>query len=121
VFNHAPPFSSEAVVHVLHRPAYAGESKFAMAKLTDPFEIIRRQGAPKEEFDLDQIVDLYDGCVAQFDDEVGKMLRHLETCGLADNTIVVVYSDHGMEFFEHDTWGQEFSVGEASRAFPGHP
>jgi arylsulfatase A-like enzyme len=90
-----------------------------MARLTDPFEIIRRQGAPKEEFDLDQIIDLYDGCVAEFDDEVGKMLAHLKTCGLADNTIVVVYSDHGMEFFEHDTWGQGNSaVGEASPKIP---
>jgi arylsulfatase A-like enzyme len=77
-----------------------------MARLTDPFEIIRRQGAPKEEFDLDQVIDLYDGCVAEFDHEVGKMLAHLQDCGLTDNTIVVVYSDHGMEFFEHNTWGQ---------------
>ena len=47
------------------------------------------------------------------------MLRHLEVCGLSDNTIVVVYSDHGMEFFEHDTWGQGNSaVGEASPRIP---
>ena len=90
-----------------------------MARLTDPFEIIRQQGAPKEEFDLDQIIDLYDGCVAEFDDEVGKMLRHLDDCGLAGNTIVVVYSDHGMEFFEHDTWGQGNSaVGDFSSRIP---
>ena len=102
-----PPFASEWPWYTrFSNPAYAGESKFAMARLTDPFEIICRQGAPKEEFDLDQIIDLYDGCVAEFDAEVGKMLTHLEACGLADNTIVVVYSDHGMEFFEHDTWGQ---------------
>ncbi len=115
-----PPFASEWPWYGRFAdPAYMGSSKFAMAKLTDPFEIIRRQGAPKEEFDLDQIIDLYDGCVAQFDDEVGRMLRHLEDCGLADNTIVVVYSDHGMEFFEHDTWGQGNSaVGDYSPRIP---
>ncbi len=115
-----PPFASEWPWYTrFSDPAYAGESKFAMSRLTDPFEIIRRQGAPKEEFDLDQIIDLYDGCVAEFDDEVGKMLSHLEACGLSDNTIVVVYSDHGMEFFEHDTWGQGNSaVGEASPRIP---
>lgn len=115
-----PPFASEWPWYTRFAdPAYAGESKFAMARLTDPFEIIRRQGAPKEEFDLDQIIDLYDGCVAEFDDEVGKMLRHLEACGLADNTVVVVYSDHGMEFFEHDTWGQGNSaVGDHSARVP---
>ena len=115
-----PPFASEWPWYTrFSDPAYIGESKFAMAKLTDPFDIIRRQGAPREEFDLDQIVDLYDGCVAQFDDEVGKMLRHLDACGLADNTIIVVYSDHGMELFEHETWGQGNSaVGEASPRIP---
>ncbi|MFN3543477.1 MAG: sulfatase-like hydrolase/transferase [Thiobacillus sp.] len=115
-----PPFASEWPWYVRFAdPAYRGESKFAMARLTDPFDILRRQGAPREEFDLDQIIDLYDGCVAEFDDEVGKMLAHLEACGLADNTIVVVYSDHGMEFFEHDTWGQGNSaVGEASPRIP---
>lgn len=115
-----PPFASEWPWYTRFAdPAYAGESKFAMARLTDPFEIIRRQGAPKEEFDLDQIVDLYDGCVAEFDDEVGRMLAHLDTCGLAGNTIVVVYSDHGMEFFEHDTWGQGNSaVGDFSPRIP---
>lgn len=115
-----PPFASEWPWYTrFSDPAYDGESKFAMAKVTDPFEIIRRQGAPKEEFDLDQIIDLYDGCVAEFDDEVGKMLHHLDSCGLAGNTIVVVYSDHGMEFFEHDTWGQGNSaVGNFSSRIP---
>ncbi len=115
-----PPFASEWPWYMRFAdPAYAGESKFAMARLTDPFEIIRRQGAPKEEFDLDQIINLYDGCVAEFDDEVGKTLRHLEACGLAESTIIVVYSDHGMEFFEHDSWGQGNSaVGEASPRIP---
>jgi arylsulfatase A-like enzyme/glycosyltransferase involved in cell wall biosynthesis len=115
-----PPFASEWPWYARFAdPAHAGESKFAMARLTDPFEIIRRQGAPKEEFDLDQIIDLYDGCVAEFDDEVGKMLAHLDVCGLSDNTLVVVYSDHGMEFFEHDTWGQGNSaIGDFSPRIP---
>ncbi|HEX7970915.1 MAG TPA: sulfatase-like hydrolase/transferase [Thiobacillus sp.] len=115
-----PPFASEWPWYARFTdPNYNGESKFAMARLTDPFEIIRRQGAPKEEFDVDQVIDLYDGCVAAFDDEVGRMLRHLDAIGLASNTIVVVYSDHGMEFFEHNTWGQGNSaVGEASPRIP---
>jgi arylsulfatase A-like enzyme len=115
-----PPFASEWPWYTAQADArYDGESKFAMARLTDPFDIIRRQGAPKEEFDLNQILDLYDGCVAEFDNEVGRMLAHIEACGLASDTIVVVYSDHGMEFFEHDTWGQGNSaVGEASPRIP---
>jgi arylsulfatase A-like enzyme len=115
-----PPFASEYPYYLrFAKPDYAGESKFAMARLTDPFDIIRRQGDSRQEFDLDQILALYDSCVAQFDDEVGRLLDHLQTSRLAHNTIVVLYSDHGMEFFEHDTWGQGNSaVGDFSARAP---
>lgn len=114
------PFGSEYPYYgMFSEPDYAGESKFAMARVADPFDIIRRQGEPREEFDLDQIINLYDSCVRRFDDEVARIVRHLEACGLAENTIIALYSDHGMEFFEHDTWGQGNSaVGEASSRVP---
>lgn len=115
-----PPFGSEYPYYArFSDPTYAGESKFVMARLTDPQEIIRRQGDGRKEFDLDQILDLYDGCVKSFDDEAGRILDHLAICGLADSTIVVIYSDHGMEFFEHETWGQGNSaVGDFSARIP---
>jgi arylsulfatase A-like enzyme len=115
-----PPFASEYPYYTLFAdPAYRGPSKFAMARLTDPFEIIRRQGEPREEFDLDQILDLYDGCVKSFDDEVGRILDYMEKSGLTRNTLVLVYSDHGMEFFEHGTWGQGNSaIGDFSARVP---
>jgi arylsulfatase A-like enzyme/glycosyltransferase involved in cell wall biosynthesis len=102
-----PPFGSEYPYYTMYSsPDYAGESKFAMARLTDPWEIIRRQAEPREAFDLDQIIHLYDGCVRRFDDEVRRIVTHLEECGIGDNTLLVIYADHGTEFFEHDTWGQ---------------
>ena len=106
-----PPFGSEFPYYTLFSdPNYAGESKFVMARLTDPFDIIRRQGDSRKEFDLDQVIALYDGCVKNFDTEVERILNHMRACKLEDNTIVVIYSDHGMEFFEHNTWGQGNSV-----------
>ena len=106
-----PPFGSEYPYYTLWSDKdYVGESKFVMARLTDPWEIIRRQGDTKKDFDLDQVTSLYDACVANFDHEVKRIVEHLEACGLRQNTIVVIYSDHGMEFFEHDTWGQGNSV-----------
>jgi len=115
-----PPFGSEYPYYQMYsEPAYGGESRFAMARLSDPFDVIRSQREPREAFDLDQINDLYDACVRRFDDEVRNIIHHLRDCGLLDNTIIVVYSDHGMEMFEHDTWGQGNSaVGEASPRVP---
>lgn len=115
-----PPFTSKYPYYSLYAdPHYNGESRFGMAKLRDPWEIIRRQGEPRAEFDLDQIIDLYDGCVKNFDDEVGRILAYLDRSNLAQDTIVVVFSDHGFEFFEHDTWGQGNSaVGDFSARIP---
>lgn len=114
------PFGSEYPYYLRHAESgYRGESKFVMARLTDPFEIIRRQGEPREEFDLDQIINLYDGCVTRLDDEVRRITDHVEHCGLGDNTLLVLYSDHGMEFFEHNTWGQGNSaIAEVSNRVP---
>jgi arylsulfatase A-like enzyme len=114
------PFGSEYPYYLRYaEPGYQGESKFVMARLTDPFEIIRRQGEPRGEFDLDQIINLYDGCVTRLDDEVKRIVDHLEQCGLGDNTLLVIYSDHGMEFFEHNTWGQGNSaIADVSNRVP---
>ena len=115
-----PPFASKYPYYSLYSdPAYRGESKFIMAKLRDPWEIIRAQAEPKSKFDLEQVIDLYDGCVRNFDDEVARILAYLDASKLADNTIVVVFSDHGFEFFEHETWGQGNSaIGDFSARVP---
>ena len=115
-----PPFGSEYPYYRFYAdPDYRGPSLFAMARLTDPMEILRSQQEPREAFDLDQIIDLYDGCVRRFDDEVRAVCHHLKRCGLDRDTVVVVFSDHGMELFEHGTWGQGNSaIGEQSNRIP---
>lgn len=115
-----PPFGVEYPYYTYFSdPDYRGDSKFAMSKLSDPFEVIRRQQEPREAFDLDQIFALYDNCVRRFDDAVRDIYTHLQRCGLADNSVVVIYSDHGMELFEHNTWGQGNSVmGDSSPRVP---
>ncbi|HFB65189.1 MAG TPA: DUF229 domain-containing protein [Aeromonadales bacterium] len=106
-----PPFGSEYPYYSKYAdPNYWGESKFSMARLTEPEEIIRSQKEPKEAFDLDQIIDLYDGTVTNFDDQVADILASIKENKIEDNTIVIIYSDHGMEFFENETWGQGNSV-----------
>ncbi len=105
------PFGSEYPYYTRYTdPDYRGDSKFVMGGLNEPFEVVHRQGQGKAHFDFDQILNLYDGCVKAFDDELKRILDHLAACGLDQNTIVAVYSDHGMEFFERETWGQGNSV-----------
>jgi arylsulfatase A-like enzyme len=47
----------------------------------------------------------YDAALAFLDDEVGRLLDALQTNGAFRNTLVIVTSDHGEEFYEHGIVG----------------
>lgn len=112
-----PPFASNYPFYSEYADAdYAGRSRFCMSRLTTPEEIIESQQEPKEAFDLDQVIALYDGSICQFDNEVEKIITHLDQAALRDDTIVVIYSDHGIDFFEGDTWGQGNSIASDASA-----
>ncbi len=101
------PFSTRYPYYIKYaKRDYMGESKFCMAGLTDPTEILKRQRETKESFDVQQLIDLYDGGVSSFDDAVRAVWGKLEAEGLTENTIFVTYSDHGIDLFEKYTWGQ---------------
>lgn len=48
----------------------------------------------------------YYACVSYLDACLGVVLRALEDSGLAENTIVVFFGDHGWQLGEHDYWGK---------------
>ncbi len=51
--------------------------------------------------DLEHVVALYDGEIAAVDQELGRLLGELGRLGALENTLIVLTSDHGEEFFEH--------------------
>ena len=53
---------------------------------------------------LDFIADLYDAEVAYLDFEIGRLFNHLGELGLLDDTMVVLFGDHGENMTEHDSW-----------------
>ncbi|MBB1287289.1 sulfatase [Flavisolibacter sp. BT320] len=48
----------------------------------------------------------YYACVSFVDAQVGRVLNELERLGLAENTIVVLWGDHGFKLGEHGGWGK---------------
>lgn len=62
--------------------------------------------------DLDHVYALYEGEVAWVDEHLGKILDALDRTGMAKQTLVVVMSDHGEEFFEHDGLGHRRTLYE---------
>jgi arylsulfatase A-like enzyme len=58
----------------------------------------------------DHVVSLYDGEIAFTDRAMGALLNGLRERGLLENTLLVLLSDHGQEFFEHGAYGHGHSL-----------
>jgi arylsulfatase A-like enzyme len=65
-----------------------------------------------------RIIALYDGEIRFTDDTIGALLEQLRNGRLLDNTIVVITSDHGEEFLEHDGKGHRSTLFEEVLAVP---
>ncbi|WP_083631287.1 sulfatase [Labilibacter marinus] len=55
----------------------------------------------------------YYACVSYVDQLVGEVLAELENLGLAENTIVVIWGDHGWHLGEHEFWGKHNTLHNA--------
>jgi len=53
---------------------------------------------------------VYEATVRHADNELGRILDALDANGLREDTLVVVFSDHGEEFFEHGVFGHSRSL-----------
>ncbi len=51
-----------------------------------------------------ELIQGYYACVSFVDVQIGKLLDELENEGLAENTIVVLWGDHGWNLGEHQLW-----------------
>ena len=58
----------------------------------------------------------YLACVRYVDRQIGKVLSHLEKTGLAKNTIVVVWGDHGWHLGDAQQWGKHTPFEIANRS-----
>ena len=54
-------------------------------------------------------------CIASVDDNVGRVLDHLDATGLAENTLVVYTSDQGFYLGEHGWFDKRFMYEESLR------
>ena len=62
----------------------------------------------------------YYACVSYIDAQVGRLLDELDRLGLADNTIVILWGDHGWKLGEHGLWCKHTNFELDARA-PMHP
>jgi arylsulfatase A-like enzyme len=86
-------------------------------ELTDPQDIaqawqdlshlheVNWNGAPVSPGQKARYVRLYEEAIAYTDSQIGVLLDFLDETGLAENTVVILVSDHGEEFMERRHWG----------------
>jgi iduronate 2-sulfatase len=70
----------------------------------------------KEPDYADEVRRSYAACVSYADAQVAQLLARLEKLGLAENTIVVLWGDHGFHLGEHAVWGKHTLYEESLRA-----
>jgi iduronate 2-sulfatase len=58
----------------------------------------------------------YAACVSYADAQVGRILEALEATGEMDNTIVLLWGDHGWHLGEHAVWGKHTLYEESLRS-----
>ena len=69
-------------------------------------------GTDLEDRDVEHIESLYDGEIAHVDAHIGQLLQHLEAIEMADETLVVLTSDHGEELMDHGGWSHGHTLYE---------
>jgi len=98
-----------------HAQEFAGKYK---SNLSNDSKLTRHvQSYLNEDFrnslteeDLNYMKGLYDGAIRFIDDNLEIMFNKLEELELMDNTIIVIFSDHGEQFMEHKRTGHGYSL-----------
>lgn len=58
----------------------------------------------------------YYACVSYMDAQLGRVVDELDRLELADNTIIVLWGDHGWKLGEHNRWCKHSNVEDDARA-----
>ncbi len=64
---------------------------------------VPKQGPLSDQM-AEQLIQGYYACVSYTDAQIGRVLDALEQLGLAENTIVILWGDHGWNLREHGLW-----------------
>jgi len=109
------PFNAPKKYWDLYDPAKIQFPEYQKKSLNAPDESMHNSGELRAYRDIPptgrlsdtmarNLIHGYYACVSYIDAQVGKVLNALDEMGLSDNTIVVLWGDHGWNLREHGLW-----------------
>lgn len=99
-FSHAPEGGASLGIH----------ASFELRTRSD----IPKLGPINEELSR-TLMHAYLACVSYVDAQIGKMMKALDEAGLRENTVIVIWSDHGFHLGDMGIWGKASNYEIATR------
>ena len=69
----------------------------------------------REEKTQRELLHAYHACVSYMDAQLGRVLDELDKLGLAQNTLIVLWGDHGWHLGDHGYWTKHTNYEQANR------
>ncbi|MCU1258278.1 MAG: hypothetical protein JWO80_1163 [Bryobacterales bacterium] len=113
-YNPPPPFEARFANPAQtenFRRSYTGlrgEHQYGGAAVVNR-DLARKSGVDPDRF-IHQAIDRYDGEIAHNDHSLELLVEKLKQLGILENTMIIVISDHGEEFWDHGWTGHGQSV-----------
>lgn len=105
---HVPYIPPDEILQSYDPEPYAGPVDFTRDRAL--LEKIKVGAVRLAARDRQRLEALYDGEITYHDTHLASILDGLDRRGIADDTMVVITSDHGEELFDHDSVGHGHSV-----------
>ncbi len=99
-----------------HRPEGAPDAAIHNSGELRHYAGVPKTGPVSDEMAL-ELIRGYHACVSFTDAQIGRVLDELDRLGLAENTIVILWGDHGWNLGEHTLWNKH-SCFETSMRVP---
>ena len=101
----------------LHAPneAWDAHSWGELATYSRSAGLPGRRGGPLPDTLALKLIQGYRAATSYVDAQIGHVLDELERQGLAENTVVVLFGDHGFSLSEHGLWGKHSTFEVAMR------
>ena len=105
-------------VHAPYRPPLPYRHLYTQKKNLLPYGSNGPYQGQVNEEGIQYTRDCYDALINYWDDCFKELIKEMEPKGWADNTVFIILSDHGEEFYDHGGFGHGFTLYEEQLRVP---